>query len=427
MSTRTHSKWIKAFLSLYFIAAWSTVAGMEILGWSLFLLTTTYLWRDRGPARLNYRDMGEFLPWRTMVALLLITIIGVFANGTPRTDELYSIGSQRWMFILVALTFSLTLHPPSLKGYAVFLLCASLIAAYAVTQSFTGLDLIRPNEPLHNLPVTGPVQLWRSAGLFDNPMHYAYIAGMYVCLPLAVFFLFPKTHFMIRVLSLAAFFLIDASLVTTYVRGAWIALALAFVGMSFLVSRRLGLGVIATGIAAFAGLFSFVSQFRARILQIFDLPNPSTADRLFLWRLNWEMFKDHPIFGIGYQQNEERAAEYAARLGHPDAFVSHAHNTYLHFLSGSGLLGFTAYLFFIGFFLLMTVRLYNRIPPLLYWARALALAAFGAQIVLHVGGLTESNFKTVVTNHNFMVVLALVASISYLERSGNLTSAYWKP
>jgi O-antigen ligase len=150
----------------------------------------------------------------------------------------------------------------------------------------------------------------------------------------------------------------------------------------------------------------------------------SNSDRLFLWKMNLEMFKEYPILGIGYGENESRAGEWAARMGNPEAFTGHAHNNYLQWLAGTGALGFAAYMFFIGFFLYLTVRLWKRLPKELYWARAMTLAALGAQIHLHIGGFTECNFKAGATNHNLMLVLGLVASMSLLDAKGLLKSRY---
>jgi hypothetical protein len=424
---KTHLECIKVSLCLYFFAAWTSMAAMELFGWLTFALTWSYAYRHRRDDLFSFDGINEVLPWKALLALMSITIVGIFVNGTAEADKVFIIGSQRWMLLLLSGTLALALWPPTLKGYRVFLVIASVIAAYAVFQSFTGIDLVRPgsHRAVQGLPMSqGSIQLWRSAGTFGSPMGYVYIAGMYACLPLAVALVFPKSESRLRRYSIIAFCLIAASLITTYVRGAWIAMAVAYLVMAGMVSRRFLFTALATGATAFALMYATLAGVRERFQSLFDMQYSSNSERLFLWKMNLEMFKDYPLLGIGYGENESRAGEYAARMGHPDAFTGHAHNNYLQMLAGTGLAGFVAYMFFILFFIYLTIRLWRRLPKEMYWARALTLAALGAQIHLHIGGFTECNFKAGATNHNLMLVLALVASLSLLEIKGLLKKGY---
>jgi hypothetical protein len=56
-------------------------------------------------------------------------------------------------------------------------------------------------------------------------------------------------------------------------------------------------------------------------------------------------------------------------------------------------------------------RLLRMIPERFEWHRALVLGAIGAQVFLHVGGLTEPSFKHAEVKHMFLFILALVATI----------------
>lgn len=405
------------------------MAGMEIFGWLTFMLTTTYAFRSNETRADLLTLLRNHLPWIAMLGLYLITIIGIFVNGTPQADKVFIIGSQRWMFLLISHSFALSLVPPTLKGYRLFLVVTGLIAVYAVFQSFTGIDLLRlhdanPERAVQRLDVRKEIQLWRSAGLFGSPMGYVYIAGFHSCLALAVSMVFPPDATRLRRISFAVFVLIFASLITTYVRGAWFSIAIAILAMAWLASRRFFNWAVGLGGGAFALLFVSLVQFRERFMSLFDMKYTSNNDRWNLWKMNWRMFLDYPILGIGWEENETRACEYVNCNAVPKPFTGHAHNNYLQALSGLGVCGFIAYLAFIGFFFWLTLRLWRRLPKDLYWARALTLACFGAQIHLHIGGFTECNFKAGATNHNFMIVLGLVASMSLLEARGKLRSAY---
>ncbi len=415
-----HRRLIQISLSLYLVATWTSIAGMEIFGWLTFVLTMSYAFRKPADSPASLGELFSFLPWKAMLGLYLVTIVGIFVNGSPEADKVFIIGSQRWIILLISTSFALFLAPPTLRGYRLFLFVMAVVAGYAIFQSFTGIDLLRPgsHRAVQPLAVRQEISLWRSAGLFGSPMHYVYIVGQHVCLPLAVFFVFPKTAQRLRWISLAVFALTAASLITTYVRGGWIAMAAAYLVMAWLASRKIFLWVAASGAAAFTALFIGLVQFRERLLSLFDSKYTSNSDRLNLWKMNWEMFKDYPFLGIGWEENETRACEYVNCNAIPKPFTGHAHNNYIQALSGMGIVGFVSYMVFIGFFLWLTVRLWNRLPKELYWARALTLACLGAQVQLHIGGFTECNFKAGATNHNFMVVLGLVAAMSLMEAKG---------
>ncbi len=426
MNESLHRRLIQFSLSLYIVATWSSMAGMEIFGWLTFALSMSYAFRRPIEAPAQLKDFSSALPWRAMIAIYAITAVGIIINGTMNADYNYALGHPRWMFLVVSGTFALMLAPPTLKGYRFFLFFTTLIGAYAIFQSFTGIDFLRPgsDRAVQKLDVRQEIRLWRSAGLFGSPMGYVYIAGMHACLSLAVALVFPKERRRLRVISLISFCVIVASLITTYVRGAWIAMAIAFLTMAWIASRRWFYWTVGAGTAAFGALFVGLIQFRERLLSLFNPQYASNSDRWLLWQMNIKMWLDYPIFGIGWGENETRAREYLTKMGHPKAFSGHAHNNYLEALSGTGLLGFMAFVFFIGFFIWLTWRLWKRLPRDLYWARSLTLACFGAQIYIHLGGLTECNFKAGATSHNLIIVFSLVASMSVLENKGLLAKKY---
>ena len=294
-----------------------------------------------------------------------------------------------------------------------------MIAIYAIFQSVTGIDLLRPGEhrAVQPLEFGGENRLWRSAGVFGSPLAYAYIVGQHVCLPLAVMLLtFSKRHQhkMLFWTSLAAYVVITVSLFTTFTRGVWIAMTVAHLFVAWQASRKIAAAILVSGAAFVTAAFFSVETFRLRILSLFNAGYSSNSERVFLWRANWEMFKDYPILGIGYQENENRAGEYVARLGKPDAFTGHAHNNVIQMLSGTGITGLATWLFIVVFMLWLNWRLWKTLPADLLWPRAIALACLGAQITLHIGGMTECNFKAGATSHNLMIVWALVTSLSVL-------------
>ncbi|RYZ77815.1 MAG: hypothetical protein EOP05_00305 [Proteobacteria bacterium] len=412
---------LKISFSIYFIATWTTIAGMEIFGWLSLLLAVTYAIRFHNELRPNLQALSKLMPWKTCLLLLAIVILGVVLQHEHNPDYRWDIGSLRWMFLLASGAFIVSIIPPSLKGYRIFLILISIIAVYAVFQTFTGIDLARPGSHRAVQPLIPPVsdfKLFRSAGPWGHSLQYGYIAGQHICFAIAsalLLIIAKKRSGWIYWGSIATAVLVALSLITTFARGVWISVACSALVMAFYASRPLFIKLFtllsALGLAGFA----FIGPFRLRILSIFDPANRSNVDRTFLWRMNWEMFKDHPLLGLGYMENETRAKEYAIKMGNPDAFLGHAHSNYLQMLSGTGLLGFLTYMFLISYMLYLTVRLWRRLPVTELWQRTLVLGALGAQIVLHIGGITEANFKTGTISHNTMMVWAIVIGLSIIQ------------
>jgi O-antigen ligase len=424
----TYRRILCVVFSLYIVSTWCSMAGMEIFGWTTFALVLGAAFRGTNGVSFK-RVLADDLPWKAMIGLYAVTIFGIFWNGKPGVDWLDSIGNQRWMFLVCTHTFALVLVPLRFKYYRFFLIFISVVGVYAIYQSFTGFDFLRmhdaePHRAVQPLDVRKEIRLWRSAGLFGSPMGYVYIAGMQACLALAVALVLPRAMKRERLWSALAFVIVALSLITTYVRGAWIAMAIAYLVMALLASRRLFFWAVGLGATAFAVLFVGLIQFRERFMSLFNMDYASNGDRIGLWKMNWRMFLDYPLFGIGWLENENRACDYVDCNAVPKPFTGHAHNNYLQSLAGTGITGFACFMFIIGFFLWLNYRLWKRLPQDLVWARALTLACMGAQVQLHIGGFTECNFKAGATNHNMMVVYALLASMTFLETKGLLRKAY---
>ncbi len=424
MTKDMHLKLLKISFCLYFIATWTTIAGMEIFGWLSFLIAFSFIIRFRNELQPMLEQLRRTLPWKTCLTLFAIVVIGLLLQRDHHPDYQWDIGSLRWMFLLASGSAILTLLFPSRRGFMTFLIFVSLIAIYAVFQTFTGIDLARPGSHRAVQPLLPPVSsftLYRSAGPWGHSLQYGYIAGQHVCFALAavlVTIVSKRRRDFVFWMSSITVLLCSISLLTTFARGVWLSIFFAWLVMAFAASKKLFVKLAAGLTVAIVILVTAVEPLRARLLSIFDSSNRSNVDRSYLWKINWEMFKDHPVIGLGYMENETRAKEYAIKLGNPDAFLGHAHSNYLQMLSGTGILGFSAYMFLIVYMVFLTIELLKNLPKQAFWPRTLALGALGAQVVLHVGGLTEANFKTGTISHNTMMVWALVIAMTILQKLG---------
>jgi O-antigen ligase len=79
-------------------------------------------------------------------------------------------------------------------------------------------------------------------------------------------------------------------------------------------------------------------SFKARILS--SVETGETAGRTDIWTESVRLFMDSPIYGFGYRMHQFKLGE---RTGHEQRGT---HNLFLSVLLGSGLLGFSLFLYF---------------------------------------------------------------------------------
>jgi len=128
---------------------------------------------------------------------------------------------------------------------------------------------------------------------------------------------------------------------------------------------------------------------RSRLLSIFDPYVQTNFTRLALWRAGWEMFKDHPLFGLG----DVDLAKYYRKYKRPfdKEIHGHLHNNYIHFLATLGLFGFLAivYLFIMLFVIMSRHYKGSKGKPFI---NSYVLGAIAGLACTLFSGLTELNF-----------------------------------
>lgn len=409
---------------LYALATLTSMAGMEIFGTLAQLLVLVYFLSDIRALPANLARFGT----KADLALLLLfatTILAVFLTdpvGMTRTEV---IGSARWMllFFLTRSAVSICWGPSAQPTLGILIFIGGAVAGIGVLQYFTGFDPIQGGRTIAP-SYAGPdgATFYRAEGLFGFTMTFAHSMSMTACFPFAfaLMAVWKRRRLEAAVAICAA--LCALAVVASLTRGAWISLALAFLTMSAFAGGRRFLAALAALPIVGAALWAWVPGVGARAATIVDSHFPSNAERFSLWRANWEMFKDHPLVGVGYGMNELNVAPYLARIGAVGLHGGHAHNNYLQFLSGTGAIGLACYLFFSLYFLWISIRTWFLIPRERAWERAAILSAIGAQVAMHVGGLTECNFKDAEVNHQFLLILAVAAAIhqSYVSEHGGL-------
>ncbi len=412
---------IKVLFVLYVIALTCSMAAMEIAGWGASIsFCAWWLWGTKNKKiTIKWKPVGVEI---TCLVFSLIVLIGLLINDQD-SDLLYSFGRIRNLLLIFSLPMILQLFDKKQKLIEVILGCATVIAVYGIWQHFTGIDLWRHNHRALMPVPWGDHTGYSTVGLFNHHLTYGHSYVMILCIPWAGLLLDRGATWLRKSYYLTSAAIIGVSLIFTYGRGVWIAALIALPIMALLVSKRLVMVILSLFVLGSLLLCKIDPFFSERAKSIFSENYRSNAERKVLWQANMEMFRDHPWIGVGYQQNEKLVASYYKNMpGVGDALIGHAHNNYIQMLATTGILGFFCYMSFIALFLIMTLQLYQRIPKDQVWDKVMVLAALGAQVAFHVGGLTQFNFGDMKVMHQFIFWLALVAGLRYKY---NLAAPEW--
>lgn len=254
-------------------------------------------------------------------------------------------------------------------------------------------------------------------------MTYSYIYAMFFCVFLSIWLSgrFKKNLWQ-HYTQLGSLLIIGISLVLTLTRGMWLALAIAVVVILYLsLSRKKWLGTLLLGTLFIFILATQVPLIKERVRTIVATKEyKSNQQRSQIWRAHWAMVKDHPWLGVGYRQNASHVLDYYERLHIESDFVGHAHNTYLQVLAGMGIPGLVAYLWFIFTLLRKNIGAIKRSLATPYnMRRFLLIGCLGAQMVFHLGGLTEAVLSDGEILHVFSAFMALLLVLVRQEASSS--------
>lgn len=414
-------------LFLYCVAILTSMAGMEIFGWLTAVLSLILLVHRMRTGLFEPRGF-RILPsdW-ALLAFFLVVVIGAVQSPSPTANFVKIVGSVRWIFLYFLVRLAVVEWEPEAFQKPLFVLSGigAIIGGYAIIQHYTGIDLLRPTNRAVQLFGTSAsgYPIYRSAGLFSSPMTYGNSVGLFLCFPLAIVLAQAAKSVAARASMTAAFLLMAGGLISTFTRGVWVGFVATLLLMAFFLGRKASALVLTGFGVVFSALMIFSVDARGRVLTIFDGNYTSNLERFQIWQMNLNMFKDHPFFGVGYGENETLIRDYYERAGISDGMVGHAHNTFVQILSGTGILGFSLFLFALGYFFVTALRLWRQTPKRDVWVRSLLLGAIGAQVFLAVAGLTECNFKDAEVNHQVMMIFALIGALRVRQQRQLVSAA----
>lgn len=163
-------------------------------------------------------------------------------------------------------------------------------------------------------------------------------------------------------------------------------------------------------------VFVLPGSVKTRVLSIFDMNNATNKDRIYMAQIAFDIFKDHPVTGVGPNCIEKVYDSYKP-AGAPQTNM-HLHNNFLHVLAERGALGLLALLAaFIAVVFSLIKQMKRGSPlssPLNRTAAVAVLFVFAAFLT---AGMFEYNFGD--SEMNFQLFFFLTLPFMTMKEDSN--------
>ncbi|KYG64179.1 hypothetical protein AZI87_13100 [Bdellovibrio bacteriovorus] len=398
------------------------------------------------------RNLGEY----SFDLIIIFIIIVTLAKATPWSWNTlsYHTGFYKWVYFFYFWIFlTILLNPPihvKSFGYLLeflwipalplfarvlslwrpekfFVPAFAIITSISVSAIIAHYFLVPENPNFFGYPN-------RLQGTFTNInfLAHSYFLVFLLVLGLLVTHIQSNQRRLALILGFTALTLL-LSLFLTFTRTIWISVILAMPIMCFLVNKRTALRIFLASCVIFGTLFiSDAGGTRGRIVQTLST-NKGDTIRLTLWRTSLKIFRDNPIFGVGYMNNKRDIMTYLKKYEEQNVtteFDTHPHNEILSFLAGTGLIGTVLYIGnFVLFFLLglKSFRLVGLNEPV---KRGLLLGAITIQPAFLIAGFADNNFEIHVARNWLVIswaILIWIATETKTTININIKKLYRKP
>ncbi len=252
----------------------------------------------------------------------------------------------------------------------------------------------------------------RAAGFYGHPM----TLGGWLCifLPLLLIEFFEKTLLGRYYWTAGLIFVFcSAGLVFNGTRGAWLAVTIVctalFVYYMFKNKRNFIISIL------FIVLISTIlvnnDKFMNRLDTIDDFNKfQSNTERILIWQSAWNMFKDHPVLGVGLGQYAENYQQKYISPQAKEPYLTHAHNNFMQMLAENGIVGFAGFVIMFGYIILKNI---------ITWCKTknvYALMIVSSTVCLLLQGFTEYNVGNSAVIKMYWLVLGLLVVLNNFEK-----------
>lgn len=398
-----------ALIVLFILSLQTSMSAMDFFASLLFIFTLVSAFQLRDSILKNLSYLIPRLVFIAVGGLFFTCLIGFLFFAHLEAPKVKVLFEFKWFLFLMVLTlfFNYFYSFKTLKNG--FLFTFYLVLLYASLAYVFKFDLFGDLDSLNETTI-------RVGGFFSNPMTFAHSFQFFVFFFLSAVLMYfsnlnqsfwlclkNKKFLAMSLLSLLGIAMIFLSMT----RGVWIGLIIALGCGLILHFRKQALKPIVAMIVLLGLTILLSPQIQHRIVKSFNPQKSYDSERLVLWKTNWKIFLENPIFGIGYGENKRLLRLYYDKYDVPQGqFEGHAHNQYLHFLAGTGVLGLVFYLLLFVYFIFLSAKIY--ITSMSSEVKMIALGSFMGLLCFFVGGLTESNFQHAKLKYMLVFVWSLL-------------------
>ena len=384
---KLYVKQLIVFMCFVLVSFISIAAGNIFLG-ILALCFFIQLYKKKINFNQDYK--GYFIAIGLFIISMLLSALfsGDIIYGLKRWADMWIWRFMPFVVVIFLLNNYIDAKKVMLTGFAGI----TLTSVYAVYQGLSGMS--------------------RANGFYGHPMTLGGWLCIFLPLLLIEFFerrLLGKYYW----LAGLAFCICSAGLVFNATRGAWLAVAIVsavlLIYYMFKSKRNLAVSII------FVALISTVlvnnPKFMHRLDTIDDFDKyQSNTERILIWQSAWNMFKDHPILGVGLGQYTENYQQKYISLQAKEPNLTHAHNNFMQMLAENGIVGFAGFVIMFGYIIFKNLIAWVKVKNIY------ALMIVSATVCLLLQGFTEYNVGNSAVIKMYWLVLGLLVVLSEFYR-----------
>jgi O-antigen ligase len=374
--------WLYAghLLGIVRMALSNVLLGLTVLS---FLLAAPW------PAAVWKRVAPVALPLGLYVLLLLGSIVASYdpAMSWPAASEIFNLATLPLALILVRG------ERPVRRLFDAFLIAAGIFAAWGLAQYLWGYGDIDSR-------IRGPFS------------HYMTFSGVLLIADALLLATVACRQGWRNPWRWAGLVLINAALLGSLTRNAWVSLLLTLTIVLALRAPRLLLAYLPVGLVCF--ILAPVPLLH-RAVSIFDLQDRSNYDRLCMVEAGLTMIAERPMFGIGPNLVKVRYPIYRPPTA-PRYEVPHLHNSLLQMAAERGLPFAGVYLALIGSSVFVALSRFRSEGGVKGPRADLHLGVILAIFAFSIAGLFENNWGDTEVQRVILFVLALPFCLTEPER-----------
>ncbi len=385
-------------LSIYTVAAVSSQTLLDVAMVATALALIYEYFKKKNLILL--RKIG--IEW-AFFCYLIVVVLGFVINGAPGVEWATSIIKFSWIINIYFLILAFRLVQLNLVSVVKILSSLTLIPSlYALFGYLRGFDLLTGRENT------------RLTGFVNSSTYHAHGNAIILVLLLgSLFFSFMKLDRFWKIFAPVSAALLALTVLLTFTRGIWLSLVVSSVFILALIEWKKLLRLALLGVAIFIIAVAVWPKFHDRITRSASLQ--ANEERISLFLVNVQMWREFPWLGIGYGENQRRNREYWDRPEWhkpPGYITSHAHNQYLNVLATTGVFGLIFFISFFFFFLRKNIELLRKtnrkIEPRRY---EVLMVCLWAQIEITLACLSDVSFEYAKIRALIILVWALVIAI----------------